>query len=486
MQGHVPRDQPRAAGARAPAQRRLRRRLAHARVVGQPEAVVRAQQEHRAAVEQHPRPLRAADHAHAAVEAELHELVQPVLQIEHRAPSRTEGAASRRHRTPSRRTARAPCAGVKPPRADVRLPSSDRGPARLPAAPRGGRARADRLRGPGRLRSTATATATATRPASALLDAFYYSTVSVTTTGYGDITPVTDRARLVSTLLVTPARVLFLIILVGTTLEVLAGRAHAQFRENRWRRTLRGPHDHLRVRRQGPRGGRDACSRTASTPERIVVIDPRAGGGRGRAPARLRRAWSATRAARPSLRAAGRRRRRRPSIVAPDRDDTAVLITLTARELNRGATIVAAVRDSENAHLLEQGGADSVIVSSGAAGPAARPGRPQPAHRARAGGPAERGRGPRRDRARGDRRGGRPARRLPVLGAGDRRRARRRGAALRRPARGASCGRATASSASARTPEPRGSRQPHVQVVVVVGELLHDPPRPAQAQAAGR
>ena len=55
-------------------------------------------------------------------------------------------------------------------------------------------------------------------------------------------------------------------------------------------------------------------------------------------------------------------------IVAPDRDDTAVLITLTARELNPRARIVASVREAENAHLLEQGGADSVVVSSGAAG----------------------------------------------------------------------------------------------------------------------
>jgi voltage-gated potassium channel len=55
-------------------------------------------------------------------------------------------------------------------------------------------------------------------------------------------------------------------------------------------------------------------------------------------------------------------------VVAPDRDDSAVLITLAARELNPGARIVASVREAENAHLLEQGGADSVVVSSGAAG----------------------------------------------------------------------------------------------------------------------
>jgi voltage-gated potassium channel len=55
-------------------------------------------------------------------------------------------------------------------------------------------------------------------------------------------------------------------------------------------------------------------------------------------------------------------------VVAVDRDDTAVLVTLTARELNRGATIVASVREEENVHLLHQSGANAVITSSGAAG----------------------------------------------------------------------------------------------------------------------
>jgi voltage-gated potassium channel len=55
-------------------------------------------------------------------------------------------------------------------------------------------------------------------------------------------------------------------------------------------------------------------------------------------------------------------------IVAVDRDDAAVLIALTARELNPDATIVASVREEENVHLLHQSGANAVITSSGAAG----------------------------------------------------------------------------------------------------------------------
>ena len=46
-----------------------------------------------------------------------------------------------------------------------------------------------------------------------LLDAFYYTTVTLSTTGYGDITPVSDGARLVNAFIITPARIAFLVLL---------------------------------------------------------------------------------------------------------------------------------------------------------------------------------------------------------------------------------------------------------------------------------
>ena len=55
-------------------------------------------------------------------------------------------------------------------------------------------------------------------------------------------------------------------------------------------------------------------------------------------------------------------------IVAPSSDDTAVLITLSVREMAPSAMIVASVREGENQHLLMQSGADSVVVSSETAG----------------------------------------------------------------------------------------------------------------------
>jgi voltage-gated potassium channel len=55
-------------------------------------------------------------------------------------------------------------------------------------------------------------------------------------------------------------------------------------------------------------------------------------------------------------------------IVALDRDDTAILATLVTKRLNPRATVIASAREAENARLLEQSGADSVIVSSETAG----------------------------------------------------------------------------------------------------------------------
>src|SRR5829696_7822270 len=107
-----------------------------------------------------------------------------------------------------------------------------------------------------------------------LLDALYFGAVSVTSTGYGDITPVTDVARLVNVFVVMPAGVLFLVILVSTTLEVLAERTRTNYREKRWRRTLQ---DHTIVCGYGVKG-RSAIETLRAhgvAADRIVVIDAR-------------------------------------------------------------------------------------------------------------------------------------------------------------------------------------------------------------------
>jgi voltage-gated potassium channel len=197
------------------------------------------------------------------------------------------------------------------------------------------------------------------------LDAFYYATVTLSTTGYGDITPVSDGARLTNILVVTPLRVFFLIVLVGTTLEVLTERTREEWRLNRWRSTLR---DHTVVIGFGTKG-RSAIQTVCATglkKEQVVVVDP--SGKAIEAASSEGYVGVVGDATRSEVLKRAEVHKARQIIIATQRDDTAVLVTLTARQLNRGAKIVAAVREEENAPLLKQSGADAVITSASAAG----------------------------------------------------------------------------------------------------------------------
>jgi voltage-gated potassium channel len=198
-----------------------------------------------------------------------------------------------------------------------------------------------------------------------VLDSLYYATVSLSTTGYGDIVPVTPSARLLSVILITPLRLIFLLVLVGTTLEVLTATVRAQSRSQHWRKKV---HDHTVVVGYGTKGRSSllALLDAGARPEEFVVVDTD--------PALVRRATEDGAAAvqgdatltyvlsRAEVSKAAR------IIVATNRDDTSVLVTLTARQLNSHATLVAAVREAENESLLRTAGADSVVISAETAG----------------------------------------------------------------------------------------------------------------------
>jgi voltage-gated potassium channel len=197
------------------------------------------------------------------------------------------------------------------------------------------------------------------------VDSIYYTTVTLSTTGYGDIAPVTPEARLVNAFVITPARIAFLVLLIGTTLEVLASQGREMFRIARWRKHMG---QHVVIVGYGTKGRSavETLINNGQEREAIVVVDP--------SPVALQDAHAdglavvtgdATR--REVLRRAGVSDASHV-IITTNRDDSNVLTTLTARQLNPDAWIVAAVREQENVPLMRQSGANSVITSSDAVG----------------------------------------------------------------------------------------------------------------------
>jgi len=197
-----------------------------------------------------------------------------------------------------------------------------------------------------------------------LIDSIYYATVTLTTTGYGDITPVTPAARLVNAFIVTPLRIAFLVVLVGTTLEVLANEGRRIMRDTRWRKRMK---DHTIVVGYGTKGRSAVQTLISNGVERdsIVVIDPRAqaigDAGNDQIAAFHGDATNRTVLLRAEVMSAR-------EVITPDRDDSAVLVTLAVRQLNPGAHVVVAVREEDNVPLLRQSGADAVVTSSEAVG----------------------------------------------------------------------------------------------------------------------
>ena len=197
------------------------------------------------------------------------------------------------------------------------------------------------------------------------IDAIYYATVTLSTTGYGDITPVCESARLTNVIVITPLRFLFLIVLVGTTIEVLTQRTREQVRSNRWRSNV---NDHTVIIGYGVKGRAAARSLVdaGTSPTQVVVV------AKDRATVD-----EATRDGFVGVVGDGRREdvlrdaaieRAKRIVVATDEDDTSILVTLTARRLSPDATIVAAVREAQNTEILRQSGANNVIPTAESAG----------------------------------------------------------------------------------------------------------------------
>lgn len=194
-----------------------------------------------------------------------------------------------------------------------------------------------------------------------VVDIIYFTAITITTVGYGDIVPVSQQARLMDAMLVTPLRLLVWLVFLGTAYELVLQRWLENRRMNQLQKTLR---DHLIVCGYGHSGQAAASESVARgiAPGNILVMDRDAG--------RLRLAADAgyvgllgdpTREADFS---AARIDAARAVLLCLGRDDAAVLAVLTARQLSSRVRIICNVAEEENIKLIRQAGADVIVTPS--------------------------------------------------------------------------------------------------------------------------
>jgi len=190
------------------------------------------------------------------------------------------------------------------------------------------------------------------------IDVVYFTMISITTTGYGDIAPVTDEARLFDALIVTPIRIFVVLIFVGTAYSFVFQRTWDKWRMANLQRNLC---NHIVVAGYGTSGSQAVSELIARGihPGDIVVIDCDA--------AVLEQAHSLgcavfqADATRDKTLEAVQIDRAKAMVISAGRDDTSILMTLTGRNLAPNLSISVAVRNQDNELLARQAGATTVI-----------------------------------------------------------------------------------------------------------------------------
>ncbi|WP_082474846.1 potassium channel family protein [Sphingomonas sp. Leaf343] len=190
------------------------------------------------------------------------------------------------------------------------------------------------------------------------LDVVYFTVITVTTVGYGDIVPVSTSARMFDTFVVTPIRIFVFLIFLGSAYSFMLRQGWERWRMGLIRRELK---DHVIVCGYGRAGAAAVAEllERGHPPDTIVVVDEDADALREAE--ELGVATVEGDATHNAVLSIARVEVASSVIVAPGRDDTAVLIVLTVRRLAPQAGVAVSIAAIENELLARDAGATIIV-----------------------------------------------------------------------------------------------------------------------------
>lgn len=180
-----------------------------------------------------------------------------------------------------------------------------------------------------------------------IADLVYFTMVTVATVGYGDIVPVTARARLIDAFFIVPIRIGIWFIFLGTAYQFVIQRVIEEYRMKRLQKNLR---DHVVICGYGLSGSIAVRELLESgvDPATLIVIDSQEQALE--AAAALGVTGLCGDPAHEDLLQQAQVRSAKAVIISVTDDPTAILLTLSVRSIAPDTKIV--VRIQENLYLV--------------------------------------------------------------------------------------------------------------------------------------
>ncbi len=192
-------------------------------------------------------------------------------------------------------------------------------------------------------------------------DVLYFTMVTLTTVGYGDIVPISESARLYNAFFVAPIRLLIWLIFLGTTYQFVLQKYIEIIRLKRMEQTLV---DHVVICGYG-HGGRVAAKELLARgykAEQVLIVEP----DQSRIDGAVESGFVCLHgdAGDESVLKQACIVRAKAVIVAVAKDDAAAMVVLTVRSVAPNVRLIARVEEESNGKLLRKAGADTIVPAA--------------------------------------------------------------------------------------------------------------------------